>query len=300
MRIIDAFNKILRKYILPNSILYGQNINKGSRIAGMTNFLDNIKKAEVINTQNSENSLVGFGLGLALGGKTSIYFVKQLDFILLGIDHIVNTLNSLVLEKVKGSFSIITYIVDSGYEGPQSRFHSLQEISNISHVNCIYLIFPDDIEYNLKKINKKIFNIFCLSQKHSRLDINPKCLKKFDNGKILKYSSGNKATVVSIGFASYYAYDKIIKNSINDYDFFVISNPISENFDMIIQSARKTKKILLFDDSRSPNKNFLDKLELVLNNHSEKIKVSKYYKKDEIIDLYINKDDYQPIIDKKP
>ena len=132
------------------------------------------------------------------------------------------------------------------------------------------------------------------------MDINPKCLKKFDNGKILKYSSGNKATVVSIGFASYYAYDKIIKNSINDYDFFVISNPISENFDMIIQSARKTKKILLFDDSRSPNKNFLDKLELVLNNHSEKIKVSKYYKKDEIIDLYINKDDYQPIIDKKP
>ena len=63
---------------------------------------------------------------------------------------------------------------------------------------------------------------------------------------------------------------------------------------------KKTKKILLFDDSRSPNKNFLDKLELVLNNHSEKIKVSKYYKKDEIIDLYINKDDYQPIIDKKP
>jgi pyruvate/2-oxoglutarate/acetoin dehydrogenase E1 component len=299
MRIIDAFNEILSKYIRPKSILYGQNITKGSRIAGMTNFLNNFKTAEVVNTQNSENTLIGFGLGLALSGKKSIYFVKQLDFILLGLDHIVNTLNSLVLEKVKGSFSIITYIVDSGYEGPQSRLHNLQEISNISRANCIYLIFPDDIKYNLKYINKKIFNIFCLSQKHSRLDVSPKCLKNFDNGRIFKYSSGKKATLVSVGFSSYYVYEKIIKNNINDYDFFVISNLQSKNFNMIIESAKKTKKILLFDDSRSSSKNFLDKLELTLSNFSKKIKVSKYYKQDKIADLYINKDDYKPIIYKK-
>ena len=204
----------------------------------------------------------------------------------------------MILEKVKGSFSIITYIVDSGYEGPQSRFHSLQEISNISHVNCVYLIFPDDIKFNLKYINKKIFNIFCLSQKHSRLDIAPKCLKIFNNGEIFKYSSGNKATLVSVGFSSYYVYETIIKNSINDYDFFVISNPKTKNFNTIIKSAKKTKKVLLFDDSRSPNKNFLQKLELVLSNHSDKIKVFKYYKKDEIFDLYINKDNYKPYINK--
>jgi pyruvate/2-oxoglutarate/acetoin dehydrogenase E1 component len=102
MRIIDKFNQVLLKYIQSKTILFGQNISTGSRISGMTNFLDHLKKkVEIINTQNSENTLIGFGLGLALNGKKSLYFAKQLDFILLGIDHIVNTLNSLILENRK-------------------------------------------------------------------------------------------------------------------------------------------------------------------------------------------------------
>jgi pyruvate dehydrogenase E1 component beta subunit len=300
MRIIDNFNKVLSKYIKSNTIIFGQNITTGSRISGMTNFLDNLKKkVEIINTQNSENTLIGFGFGLALSGNTSIYFFKQLDFILLGIDHIVNTLNTLILEKAKGTFSIITYIVDSGYEGPQSRFHCLQEISNMSNANCVYLIFPEDIKYNLKNINRNIFNIFCLSQKSSRLDMNPKCLQICKDGKIFKYSSGTKATLVSVGFASYFIYEKIIEKRKNNYDFFVVSNINIEDFSIIIKSARKSKKVLLFDDTRSPNKNLLCKLELIIKDLPEKIKIFKYYKKDRINDLYVNTDVYEPNVDKK-
>jgi pyruvate/2-oxoglutarate/acetoin dehydrogenase E1 component len=295
MRIIDKFNQILPKYIQSNTILFGQNITTGSRISGMTNFLDNLKKkVEIINTQNSENTLIGFGLGLALNGKKSLYFAKQLDFILLGIDHIVNTLNSLILEKVKGNFSIITYIVDSGNEGPQSRFHSLQEIASLSNANCVYLIFPEDIKYNIKKINKNILSIFCLSQKNSRLTMNPKCLKISGKGKIFKYSAGNKATIVAVGFSSYFVYENIVKKNSDRYDFFSVNNPIVEDFDIIIKSAIKTKKVMLFDDSRSPNKNSLDKLELILINLNKDIKFFKYYKKDRIVDLYVNEDIYKP------
>jgi pyruvate/2-oxoglutarate/acetoin dehydrogenase E1 component len=299
MRIIDNFNKILGKYIKSRTILFGQNITTGSRISGMTNFLDHLKKkVEILNTQNSENTLIGFGLGLALNGNKSIYFAKQLDFILLGIDHIVNTLNSLILEKTKGSFSIITYIVDSGYEGPQSRFHSLQEIANISNANCVYLIFPEDIKYNLQQINKNIFNIFCLSQKNCRSVMNPQCLKIYEKGKIFKYSSGNKATILAVGFSSYFVYNNIIRKNLNKYDFFSINNPILKNFDTIIESAIKTKKVMLFDDSRSSNKNLLDKLELTLKNLRKDIKFFKYYRKDSIRDLYVNKDIYKPSLRK--
>jgi pyruvate/2-oxoglutarate/acetoin dehydrogenase E1 component len=295
MRIIDKFNKILSKYIKSKTILFGQNITTGSRISGMTNFLDSIKKkVEIINTQNSENALIGFGLGLALNGSKSVYFAKQLDFILLGVDHIVNTLNSLILEKAKGNFSIITYIVDSGNEGPQSRFHSLQEIASLSNANCIYLIFPEDIEYNLQKINKNVLSIFCLSQKNSRLTMNPKCIKIYEKGKIFKYSAGNEATIVAVGFSSYFVYENIIKKNSDKYDFFSVNNPIVKNFEIIIKSARKTKKVILFDDSRSPNKNLLDKLELILKNLHKDIKFFKYYRKDRIFDLYVNEDIYKP------
>ena len=42
-RIIDYFNKEILKNIKKKSIIFGQNITTGSRIAGMTNFLDKLK-----------------------------------------------------------------------------------------------------------------------------------------------------------------------------------------------------------------------------------------------------------------
>jgi hypothetical protein len=124
--------------------------------------------------------------------------------------------------------------------------------------------------------------------------MNPKCLKISGKGKIFKYSSGNKATIVAVGFSSYFVYENIIKKNLDKYDFFSVNNPIVENFDTIIKSAIKTKKVILFDDSRSANKNFLDKLELILINLNKDIKFFKYYKKDRIVDLYVNEDIYKP------
>ena len=174
--IIKEFRKNLKKNLFKKFVLFGQNITFGSRISGLTSEIEKNKNVRIYNTQNSENSLVGFGLGLMLNNRNSIYFAKQLDFILLAMDHIVNTFNYIIFKKKIGSFSIITYIVDSGFEGPQSRLYNLQEISSMSFVDCIYLIFPDDIKINLKKINNKSFKIFCLSQRYSKTSPNPKLI----------------------------------------------------------------------------------------------------------------------------
>ncbi len=295
-RIIDTINFELKKKIKKNSFIFGQNLTKGSRIAGLTNFLDKIKKSKIINTQNSENTLIGFGFGLSLMGKTAIYFAKQLDFLLLGMDHIVNTLNSLKLEKKNGNFSIITYIVDSGYEGPQSRFHCLQEVGGISKAKCVYLVFPDDIAFNLKKINTKLFSIFCISQKYSRLEYKLKSKKIIGDGDVFKYNDGDDATIVSMGFSSYYVYDKIIKKTSSKFDFFVITNPSSNYIREILLSIKKTKKVLLFDDSRSMVKNVLSEIEMKARKQNKNIKINKYYKSDKLEDLFVNEDKYQPEI----
>ena len=176
--IINEFRKYLDKNLSKKFTIFGQNITFVSRISGLTNNIKKNKYLEVYNTQNSESTLVGFGLGLMLNNRNAIYFAKQLDFMLLAFDHFVSTYNYILFRKKLGSFSIITYIVDSGYEGPQSRLHNLQEISSLSYVECYYLIFPADIEINLKKIKKNTFKVFCLSQKNSKL----KYLKYMSNG----------------------------------------------------------------------------------------------------------------------
>ena len=41
------------------------------------------KNSLIINTQNSENLLVGAGFGMMLNSVSSVFFMKQLDFLLL-------------------------------------------------------------------------------------------------------------------------------------------------------------------------------------------------------------------------
>jgi len=47
MRIIDYFTKYFCKEIKPNTIIFGQNITTGSRIVGLTNNIEKIKKIEI-------------------------------------------------------------------------------------------------------------------------------------------------------------------------------------------------------------------------------------------------------------
>tara|TARA_B100000795_G_C22792036_1_gene437442 strand:- start:1519 stop:2424 length:906 start_codon:yes stop_codon:yes gene_type:complete len=292
MRIIDKFTNYFCKKIKPGTIIFGQNITTGSRISGLTNKVENIKNIQILNTQNSEASLIGFGFGLMISKVNSVYFAKQLDFIILGLDHIVNTLNSVLLQKIQSSFSIITYIVDSGYEGPQSRFHCLSDISSMSKANCCYLIFPDDIKINLKKINKKGLNIFCLSQKFSKQTNCPKVIYADKSGDFFKYNNGKKYTLIAMGFSAYEVYELIKKNiKFKDSDLFVITNPSFKKAEKILNSANKTRNVYLFDDSRSENKN-LNELEILLRKQSKKIAIKKFYRKENVESLYPNSDNY--------
>ena len=293
MRIIDKFNKTLCSKIKRKSILFGQNITTGSRIGGMTNNIESIKDVEIINTQNSESSLIGFGLGLMLSKINSLYFAKQLDFILLGLDHVVNTFNFLAPQQLKFSFTIITYIVDSGYEGPQSRLNCLSEFASISKSSCKYLVFPEDIKYNLNKINSGGFNLMCLSQKYSRENVNPKLLYKEKNGDIFQYSSGKDYTFIAVGFAAYEVYKIILNNAkYQNVDFFVVTNPATSETNTLIKSSKKTRNVYLFDQSKSKLKS-LSEVENLIRSLKQNIKIKKFYRKDSVKDLYVNSDLYK-------
>ena len=291
--IIKFYQESLKKNIKNNMVLFGQNITYGSRISGITEGIEKLKNVKIINTQNSEYSLIGFGFGIMLNKAKAIYFAKQIDFLLLGLDHIINTYNYILHRKEVGGFSIITYIVDSGYEGPQSRLHCLSEFSSMSFANCHYLVFPDDIALNLKLLNKNGFNIFCLSQKYSKLkDLKyPKIITKNKLNNIFLYKKGLKGVVVAYGFAAYEAYRMINKKKL-DVDFYVVTNP-SANFNKeFIDSISSKKFLYIFDDSRSKIKSCSQLSEKILIKNN-KIEIKYFLRKENRQKLLVNSDNYR-------
>ncbi len=253
--ILQSFNSNFVRNVKKDTIIYGQNILAGSKVSGLCNGFNKIKNCKIFNTQNSEASLIGMGLGIMASNGRAIYVAKQLDFLLLGLDHIVNSYNSLLLQKRKGSFTIITYIVDTGNEGPQSRLNCLSDFASISKINCRFMLMSSDIKYNLKYLlNKSGFNLLCFSQKNinKKFDLTPNKL----NTDYSVYKFGNKKkTIVLYGFSVYDFLEK--KNNskkIYNSEIFIINNPNFNDLSEIIKSVRLTKNLEIYDLSKSKNK----------------------------------------------
>ena len=138
MKYIEYVNEQIRNTVKDpeNLVLFGQNINAGSRLGGLTKGLSVNPTSKIINSTNSENSLCGFGFGLMLNGVSSVFFKKQLDFLLLGIDHLVNTYNNIrsTITNPKSSFTIMPIIVDGGYQGPQSSLNNFADFCSIARI----------------------------------------------------------------------------------------------------------------------------------------------------------------------
>ena len=136
MKYIQFVNEQIRKRVARAEyiVLYGQNVSAGSCIGGLTRNLKTGKGGCIINTPNSENTLTGAGFGMMLGGVDSIFFMKQLDFLLLGMDHLVNTWNFIRTRNPKASFTIVPVIVDLGYQGMQSSFNNLGDMCSTARI----------------------------------------------------------------------------------------------------------------------------------------------------------------------
>ena len=74
-------------------LLYGENIDTGSRIAGLARGLKINPESQILNVGNCELTHCGVGFGILSDGGQAALFVKQLDFMLLGLDQICNTFN---------------------------------------------------------------------------------------------------------------------------------------------------------------------------------------------------------------
>jgi len=278
MNYIELVNNLLKEQVSKHErlVIFGQNISAGSCIGGMTRGLSIPKSGRIINSTNSENSLCGFGFGMMINEISSIFFMKQLDFLLLGVDHLVNTFNVIRNHKNNASFTIFPVVMDNGYQGLQSSSNNFADFCSIARIKGYSITNKIDAE---KIISSELispgFRIIAISQRmfKDEVIVPDELIYVNEENDIFQYSVGDDVTVVCFNFSFPYGQQMInvLKENNLTCSFFNVNSPTPTNWTKIIDDVHKTKKIIIIDDSKSENLNF----HALLTDISDKIVLDK-------------------------
>jgi pyruvate/2-oxoglutarate/acetoin dehydrogenase E1 component len=277
MKYLDSINKNIINFLNTQKFfIYGQNINTGTFISGLTKNIYRVKKNPIKNVPNCENSLVGLGFGIMLDGGNAVYIAKQLDFLLLGIDHFVNTMNFIkIKKKLFGSFNIITFVCDQGFQGPQSSFNNMDDLSSLAQVNSFQIntLFEANKIFSGKKLLKG-FNIITISQRLS----NKKIFQLDADSYARNYSAFlyyekkySDYTIISSNLSFEYACQIKLKNMTKNIQIlnFNYLNEIDTKF--ILKKIKNSKKIILITDTKSINSRNFIIYKLIKENQNKRI-----------------------------
>jgi pyruvate dehydrogenase E1 component beta subunit len=244
--------------VVPEICLYGQNIDTGTFISGLTRGLKVPASGRIINVPNCENTLCGLGFGLMMNGVHAIYFVKQEDFMVLGIDHFVNTFNFIRCSldvSALGSFSIIMLVCDHGLQGPQSSFNNMGDFCSIAHVPCYTLTNSRDSGLVLGKLALSPgFRMIGVSSRLAKTEfIQCESIHAAPDGSLFRYTEGDGATIVCFNFSLHEGNvlrGKLAEKGVSASLFSANYLP-SIDWAPVLKSVARTRKLVVMDDSKS-------------------------------------------------
>jgi pyruvate/2-oxoglutarate/acetoin dehydrogenase E1 component len=276
-QIIGRVNLVTEK--CESILLFGENIDTGSRISGLARGLKVNPEGRIQNVGNCELTHCGIGLGILLDGGQATLFVKQLDFMLLGLDQICNTFNFIRAYRPKntwGSFTIFVTVCDQGYQGPQSSLNNAGDFASLANIPVYCL---NGVEDSSRVIENHFvspgFRIICLSQRlFGEPSLDTQAEWSNDDSSIFHYRSGGGITIVSLNFSLRETLDMDAKLRAADVESDVFHVNFVPGLDMrpIVESCRRTERLIVVDDSKTVTK-FSDSLvtELCLQGVSVKL-----------------------------
>ena len=264
MKYVAYLNELIKKRLAQAEpvVMYGQNIAGGSCLSGLCKGIKmNNPDSKIINATNSENTLTGIGFGMMMNAVPAIFFMKQLDFLALGIDHLINTYNFIRRKPVtnpRQSFTIFATVVDAGFEGLQSSHNNFADFCSIARVPG----FTITNSYDAKKIIEKHliapgFRIIGIGQRlyaGEMLEFSS-VVTEAEDATWFQYTKGESATIVCFNFSFPYGYElyQKFKENGTETSLFSVNALTPINWDGIIADVKKTKKLIVIDDSKSEN-----------------------------------------------
>ena len=263
-------------------LMFGENIDTGSCIGGLARGLKVNPSGRIQNVGNCELTHCGVGLGMLLDGGKSVLFVKQLDFMLLGLDQICNTFNYIRAFRPRntwGSFTIFTIVCDQGFQGPQSSLNAAGDFASLANIPVYCLNAVEDASQVVRShfVNPG-FRMICLSQRLFGADALEAVLEwSADDGSAFRYRSGDHATVISFNFSLRDALDMDNKLRLQQIESDVFHINYIPNMDLkpIVDSCRRTGKLIIVDDSKTVTK-FSDAIVIELTSAMLSFKLLQY------------------------
>jgi len=192
-----------------------------------------------------------------MNGVPAVFFMKQQDFLLLGIDQLVNTYNIVRRKAPKSSFTIMPVIVDSGYEGPQSALNNLADFCSIARIPGYTITNKTDAR---EIINKYMiapgFRIIGISQRLFKTEIiDTPCVYMNDDRSIFQYTKGTDVTIACFNLSLPYGLEiqrRMAEKGLQASLFSVnAATPVA--WDDIVKDVRTTKRVIIVDDLKSLN-----------------------------------------------
>lgn len=262
MKYLEYVNSLLMQKVASAHRLavFGQNVAAGSYLGGLTAGVKVKNGSIIINSTNAENSLVGLGFGLMLSGANAIFFMRQIDFLLLAVEPLVNTFNIIrnLPEKISGSFTIMTTVIDQGYEGPQSSLNNLSDFCSLARIQCLTVTNKIDAGVIVPKLLVSPgFRIIAASTRMLRAEmiIPEKLIYKNSESSLFQYEKGKDATVVCFNFSFPQGLSlcrELGKRGIKA-SLFNVNSAAPIDWARITADVSKTRKIIVLDDSKSLN-----------------------------------------------
>lgn len=241
--------------------IFGENIDTGSRIGGLARGLTVNPAGVIQNVGNCELTHAGVGLGMMLDGGQAALFSKQLDFMLLGLDQFVNTFNIIRASRQRntwGSFTVFVIVCDQGFQGPQSSFNGAGDFASIANIPVFCLNGSEDVSRVVSNhFAAPGFRIMCLSQRQFGVPALALPLEATsDDDGVFRYRSGDAATIVSYNFALRDAadLDGQLRSEGFKSDLFHVNFVPGMDTALLIESCRRTGKLILVDDSKTVTK----------------------------------------------
>jgi pyruvate/2-oxoglutarate/acetoin dehydrogenase E1 component len=239
-------------------LLYGENIDTGSRIAGLARGLEVNPAGKILNVGNCELTHVGLGLGMLLDGGSAVQFMKQLDFLLLGIDQMVNTFNFIRATRPRermGSFTIYPIVCDQGWQGPQSSISAAGDFASLANIDVFCLNSAAESRAIVReRLVQPGFRVICVSQRlfgAPALQVQPEA-QTADHG-VFKYRSGDDLTIACFSFAlrdGLDLADRLAAAGVRS-DVFHVNYVPSLDRSLLAESCARTRRLVLLDDSKS-------------------------------------------------
>tara|TARA_Y100000768_G_scaffold359011_1_gene315205 strand:+ start:521 stop:1585 length:1065 start_codon:yes stop_codon:yes gene_type:complete len=241
-----------------NIVSFGLGIDDPKNIFGTTaGMVEKFGKKRVFDTPTSENALTGIGIGMSLNGIIPIMTHQRMDFFLLAFDQLIN--NAAKWKYMFGNKKkvpiVIRLIVGRGWgQGPthSQNFQSL--FVNTPGIKVLTPSLPSTARNLLIEAVKEKDPVIIIEHRwlhniKEKYSLKKKYKKNTSGINVL--SKGKDLTIISWSYSTIEIMKiyKILKQNKISFDHLDILSLKPINFKKIYNSVKKTKRLLILDNT---------------------------------------------------